>query len=183
MPREKLPAFVLGAVVVVIAGMLFSRSCRERWYLTSLYWSKTQPIRFWGQVVDQQGKPIGNAKVSILVSAFNAGALAGSNHYLKEQRTTCTTDANGKFELKDVRGTVLNIEKISASGYAPIPAPGWHTPDFAALGYGYSRERGVPYYVPDPDKPAVFPLCKDGEQRVLWPSRGGKDEPNPWDKR
>ena len=80
--------------------------------------------------------------------------------------------------VRGVSGSVLNVEKIHHPDYVAIPERKWDNRRYEALGYGYSRDRGVPYYIPDPQKPAIFPLRKEGEERVLWPSRGGRDEPN-----
>ncbi len=173
--------YALAGVSIFMFGFLaMAPQCREHWRMMSVYREKSQPIQFFGRVVDQRGNPIAGAQVVVSVSTFNPATLFGSKEYLREQSVTCTTDRNGAFVIQDVTGSVMNIQKFSHPDYVAIPERKWDNRRYEAMGYRYARDRGVPYYVPDPQKPAVFPLRKEGEERILWPSRGGRDEPNPW---
>jgi hypothetical protein len=178
MPKNRKILGIITVPLILVAMSALAPQCREHWALLSRYWSRTKPISFYGKVVDQSGNPIADAEVSIVINGFNLAALTGSKEYLKDQRVTCKSDTDGKFTVDHVSGTYLRIERIQATGYSNFPEPGFDRANL--LGYGYSRDRGVPYYIPDPQKPAIVPLCKDGEKRLQWPSRGGKDEPNPW---
>jgi len=166
------------AIVSAALVALAIPQCREHWFLAAHYWGKSSNIEFYGRVVDQDAKPVADAIVSVAISTFNPATLTGGKEYLKEQRMTVVTDASGEFKVTGVSGAVLNIEKISHPQYVTIPEVKWRAGMFEAFGYGYWRERGVPYYVPDPRNPAVFPLWKQGQPRTLMPSRGGRDEPN-----
>src|SRR5439155_16481683 len=130
----------------------------------SVYWGNSKTVQFYGQVVDQNRKPIAGAQVSLAVSGFNPAALTGGEEYLKEQSITCTTDAAGKFVVQGISGIALNIKRISQPNYLAIPEPRWDTPKYEALSYRYARDRGVPYYIPESTKPAIFPLRKEGEK-------------------
>ncbi len=146
--------------------------------MTSVYWKKRQPIQFYGRVVDQQGKPIADATVSIKINDFDMSSLLGSRSYMNERTIIRSTNADGAFSVMNTQGIVIYIKSVSHPQYLKIPERNFKSQLHVGW-FAYSRDRG-PYYVPDPQKPAVFPLRKEGEERVLWPSRGGRDEPNPW---
>ncbi len=168
--------FGLISIVLLVGFVASAPQCREHWYMTSVYWKKREPIQFYGRVVDQQGNPIADATVSIKINDFDMSSLLGSSNYMTARRTSRTSDANGAFSITDTRGIILFVESVSHPQFVKIPERDFehqlHVGSFA-----YSRERRS-YYVPDPQKPAIFPLRKEGEERVLWPSRGGRDEPN-----
>jgi hypothetical protein len=167
---------VIGTFVLVITAWMAILG-PERLFLIRRYWSRVQPVVFFGRVVDQGGRPLVGAKVSIVIDAFNMSSLAGSTDYLKSTHVDRVTDVDGNFAVQGLSGTYLRIERIEAPGFMMFPDPRWNR--FDLLGYRYSRDRAVPYHIPDPNKPAIFPLRKEGEPRTIWPTRGGRDEPNP----
>lgn len=148
----------------------------DQLFLIQRYWNKSEPINFYGRVVDQQNQPIPGATVIVLIQGFNSQSLTGSKDYMSDERTVITTGSNGEFMVK-ATGIILFVESIAHPAYLKVPERKWDSM-FVVNGFRYSKEPGVPYYTPDPQKPAIFPLRKEGEERILWPSRGGKDEPN-----
>ncbi len=166
-----------GGLLLLALVSLLSPTCQQHWYMTSVYWRKSQPVRFYGQVVDQKGTPIPGATVSIMIEDFNRGTFLGSRDYMNQRRLTRTTGSDGKFLVTGTTAMQLIIEKVEHPDYLRIPERKWDVL-VAVDGFNYARGR-APRYVPDPQKPAIFPLRKEGEERVLWPTRGGRDEPNP----
>lgn len=152
----------------------------QHWFMVSRYWGKRQPIQFDGQVVDQQGKPISGATVSIILHDFDSSSIFVRNttNLMIQKPITRISDSAGRFSLENIVGISIHIEKVICEGYIAIPEREWRGRSRNLGFFGYERERGVPFYIPDEKAPAIFPLRREGEERILWPSRGGKDEPN-----
>lgn len=73
------------------------------------------PIKFYGKVIDQYDKPISD--VEILYYA-GGGYLGGGSGFRR-----VTTDKNGIFEVKDVKGGSLNLREIKKDGYEIVIRP------------------------------------------------------------
>jgi hypothetical protein len=153
-------------------------SCREQIFLTKSYAKRSVPIQFYGRVVDQDGKPIADATVDVMIRDFNAKALAGSREYTVRNRSSVTTDASGRFSINS-HGIMLFIERVSAPGFLTIPEESKWPSQFATDGFRYYQDKDLPYYLPDKMNPAVFPLRREGEKRSKWPSRGGIERIDP----
>ena len=145
------------------------------WSAMQRFATSDRPITFFGKVVDQDGKPLPGASVSISIQKFkitSVGSRTG-NHFVKHvlQRRT---DESGAFRVEGESGSKLFIEKIMCSGYVDIPEPDWtYEPYYSQLSFSYSPAPGTLVYLPDPNRPALFPLRREGEARVAGPSKGG----------
>lgn len=104
------------------------------------------PIGFWGQVVDQNGKPIEEVKITYRVS--KPRAMWDSNTELQ----TLTTDAKGFFHIKDY-GSGFSFEAFEKKGYAVTKG------QRVGFNYGESSER----YIPDENNPKVYTLIREDE--------------------
>jgi hypothetical protein len=168
----------VAAVVMLLAALLVLGPCRGDIWMYLRYWNKQQPVEFYGQVVDGRGQPVAGATVTVDVQVFSPHGT-GRNHSLMDKRQlTRTTDAGGRFEVRGVRGTTLSVSRIERDGYVTYPNRYHNMAD--VIGFRYAQDRGVPYYVPDPQRPAIFPIQKYDDPPPPLPTRGGHDERNPW---
>ena len=109
-------------------------------------------IVFYGQVVDQHGRPVEGAKViyevenfSFLFSRYRAGSVR--------------TGKDGKFRIRDGRGSQLFIEDISIiHGEYPVSGP-------KLAGYEY-RSYYTDCFRPDKKKPEVFTIRRKETEAV-----------------
>lgn len=109
------------------------------------------PITFYGKVVDQDGKPVPNARVGYsLVDKFNASGSTG--HVF--------ADGTGYFTIADVSGAAIGVN-VSKEGYYQI-----HNVSNQSFAYGVGPDN---YTKTPPTKrdPAVFVLQKMGETEPL----------------
>lgn len=107
-------------------------------------------IHFYGQVVDQNGKPVPNAKVGYgLVDKFNESGTNGHT----------TADENGNFEI-NASGGAIGVT-VSKEGYYYIKDS-----SYQKFAYGVGADA---YHKPPPskDRPAVFVLQKAGSSELL----------------
>lgn len=63
--------------------------------------------------------------------------------------------------------------------YGGLPEPKWRPNREYNFVFRYAQEREVPYYVPEPGSPALFPMRKQDEPRLVWPKRGGTEVVKP----
>lgn len=104
------------------------------------------PIEFYGQVVDENEKPIQGASIEFIVTdrPFENGSRASD-----------ASDDNGLFSLSS-NGAAISVQ-ISKDGY--------YTTEQSKGVFRYSIERRVP--MPTEENPAVFVLRKAGERQSL----------------
>jgi len=141
------------------------------------YWQSQGPIVFYGKVVDQAGQPIGQAVVTVKIDYFKPSAALRRDNYLDTITMPRTTDANGEFHVDGVKGRILHIARIECPGYVTVPEKDWHYERFYKyLSFRYAVTQGNPVYVPDPRKPAIFPLRRPDEPRTLAPDKGGSEK-------
>jgi hypothetical protein len=144
-------------------------------------------IQFYGIVVDEAGAPVADARVSILIMRAPPGTPAptwdgkGPPPPRLGEHITLHTDSDGKFSLEDegytlqviggIRKTPEFVDVFDSSW--DWPAPFTSRPRFTNRYFIYGG--GFPVYVPDKDRPAIFPLHRTGSAVVGMPSRGGAD--------
>lgn len=85
--------------------------------------SQNIPIDFFGETVDQTGKPLPGVQIKIMVRHWTA-SLEGT-----ALRVDRTSDANGMFDVHDVTGDAFDLESMSKEGYELEPTH---------RGYGHS---------------------------------------------
>lgn len=109
------------------------------------------PIEFWGKVVDESGQPISGASVKL-------GANDNPNPMGEGSTYELTTDANGSFSIKDIRGISLSVQ-VSKDGY--------YSTDQSRGKANYVLKNNTDLPVPTPDSPSLFVLRKMGEAAAL----------------
>ena len=108
-------------------------------------------VRFYGQVVDQHGKPVEGAKVIYEIESFSLpfpGYRTGS----------VRTGKDGKFRIRDGRGSRMSIEDIVLA----------HT-EFVKAGRDLTYEYRSYYadcFRPDKKKPEVFTIRRKEKEAV-----------------
>lgn len=141
------------------------------------YYSKPS-VDFYGQVVDDSGRPVQGAEVIVSVW-WEKGSHASD----ESGNLTLLTDSSGRFAIRNARGVGLAISNIRKPGYEWVvdwawgpAADDWLTKDNRYYFYDRKSFPSNPIYRPDESHPAVFPLFAEGSQQLAMPSRGGSDE-------
>ncbi len=111
---------------------------------------KNVPVHFYGKAVDQDGNPLSEVKIMLAVRQWYVQSYVGWNAEGKMLRFERTTGADGKFELRDVKGDAVDIQAIEKQGYQLSPK--------AERSYGA---------VTDPSSPVIFKMWKQGPQKPL----------------
>jgi hypothetical protein len=104
-------------------------------------------IAFWGVVVDQDNRPVGDAKVLGHVRIW--GEAGGSNSLTAFPKLEARTGPDGRFDLQGLVGDCLTIEAIDKEGYELSRQ--------ARRSYLYN---GPTYFTPSAQNPVVFKLWK-----------------------
>lgn len=109
------------------------------------------PIRFFGKVVDQDGRPLVGVNVHIetrvLIEA--APTVLGAEFH----KYNLVSDADGLFVLSNARGDTMTVDSIEKEGY--------ELSHNAKMGFLYNRPPTDPsLFIPDPARPALFKMWK-----------------------
>ena len=138
-------------------------------------------IAFFGSVTDEDGAPVEGARVQVLVWKVPLGTPppdtkpgAPQPPRLGEYLDT-KTGVTGKFVLTDLDGFVLQVVDVRKQGYDLVFDWGW-TLDKNHENRMFVYGGGFPHYIPDEQRPAIFPLHREGSNSIGMPSRGGSDE-------
>ncbi len=139
------------------------------------------PIEFFGVVVDQDGRPIADAEVTLSIARFDPSVpITMSSNYIKRFAITRVSDLQGRFSVRGERGSALYIEKVVHPDFLAIPERNWTYERYRKyLGFDYWDGSGNMIYVPDESNPAVLVLRKKGENRILGLSKGGSEKKMP----
>ena len=158
--------------VLTLAVVFYLLDPTHQWQLAVRYLQRQSPITFYGRVVDQSNQPVAGATVSLRLKRFNWNAFLGDKEFLTSDDMRLVTDSDGAFLVRDCTGISLGITRISCSGFLDIPERNWIR-ELEDLGFRYARDPENPSYIPNSASPAVFPLRRPDEPRVLFPRRGG----------
>jgi hypothetical protein len=131
--------------------------------------AKNTRIDFYGQVVDAQGKPVEGAEIDAVTEGYNLFYIFGG-----ERGTSRTlqaiTDKDGRFSFLRYYGDGLGITAIRKDGYQWLYGTLSENDDNVSFTYHPEPHHS---YVPDTERPAIFPMVKPGERTTVLPSRGG----------
>ncbi|MEO0966518.1 MAG: hypothetical protein AAFY08_15560 [Planctomycetota bacterium] len=143
---------------------------------------RTEPLRdevvidFYGQVINDVGKPVSGAKVQAHMSrtSVNLDTSAWANHY--DVHYTAITDDQGGFSISG-KGKTLTIDSIHGPGQWLYDKAPWHGKgtDVGTKIFVFKLHPNDLEYISDPNNPAILVLVREGHQPQVWPSRGGSD--------
>lgn len=142
-------AFVLLLVSVALACMVLSGVFSS---LSELFLiGRNDPngrINFWGRVVDVEGKPVPEVKVTLSIRRWSRLNLGTATRVYYDQ-VTRRTDQEGRFDILDHRGDSLTVERLDKIGFAMT--------ERQRLGRSFSvaRVHGASF---DPGQPVTFTL-------------------------
>lgn len=80
---------------------------------------QNKPVDFWGEILDQNDKPISDVQVTLQVRHWHYNPPSDLNSDFPQFKLA--SDANGKFKLTDVTGDVLELEAMAKDGYRLSP--------------------------------------------------------------
>lgn len=113
------------------------------------------PIKFWGKVVEPDGKPIANVSVAYGVQQAYApwfGAITEA-----EKKSTIQSEVDGMFSITGEKGMMLNIRSLSKAGYI-LSAKAQTT--FAYMGSPY-------LFTPHENEPVIFVMFREQMQEPI----------------
>jgi hypothetical protein len=105
-------------------------------------------INFWGKVVDPNRRPIDGVKIEYSYSTEHGNLFGSAWAEQKIYKDEVTTDANGMFAVRGIKGHTLNIESLVKEGY-----------NYASRGtkvYDYYGNNASGKFTPEPAHPIVF---------------------------
>ena len=121
--------------------------------------SSNQPIRFFGKVIDQHGEPIPEVKVIMGLRTFKEplpGVMGDAYEYLER-----TTASDGRFEITDANGSVLEMRSLEKAGYEASTARIYRGT------YRYWAHPSEGPYQPNSDAPEIFRMWKKQGAELL----------------
>ena len=117
-------------------------------------------IEFYGVVFDQNGNSVSGAVVEVHIKHFTLAPEALGFAGVKDM--TVTTDEQGRFQLKGVKGWNIYIYKIERAGYE------YRIEQNSNNSFAYSLDAGFgKFIVPDKTHPIEFHLRKKGNTAFL----------------
>ncbi len=105
------------------------------------------PIEFYGKIIDQDGTPVPNVKISLRV-------FSKLERYKRE--IELFSDYDGLFSLSGVTGTSLHIEKLEKEGYIERNRTGT---------FDYAKYK--PIHNPNINNPLIIRIWRKGETEPL----------------
>ena len=113
------------------------------------------PINFYGRVIDQNGTPVGGAKIEFCANTIPFG---------EGEKFGATSDAMGNFAVEDRHGRSLYVS-VTKSGYYRVPETRGKLGSYGSFAYGSDIGRGI--HSPSKTSPVIFVLRKAGTLEPL----------------
>lgn len=127
--------------------------------------SSNLPIRFYGKVIDQHGEPIPEVRVTLGLRTFKEpvpGVMGDADVSLVR-----TTNAEGRFEITDAKGSVLEMRSLEKPGYEASTAGIYRG------SYRYWAHPSEGPFRPNAEAPEIFRMWKQqGAETLLIKSIG-----------
>jgi hypothetical protein len=112
------------------------------------------PLEFYGQVIDQHGKPVPGVSATLKYNYFNAVVLAAYDaHNAEEKRVT---DQNGEFGFFGKKGISLSVRLEPLTGFKFGNGGYW------SRNFSTDRESSVKLPPTTKEKPFIFPAYRLG---------------------
>lgn len=119
--------------------------------------SANRPISFFGKVIDQDGNPIPDVKVTFEIRYMKEVGPVGIVDTF--DYPSVTTGADGRFALTGAKGSVMAVKSLEKLGYEPSEQATRGT-------YWYWRDKDP--YRPDADNPKLFHMWKkSGAEKLV----------------
>lgn len=116
-----------------------------------------KPIQFFGKVIDQDGNPIPEVKVTLDIRVSKE---LGPNIIQDVfDRPVLTTAADGRFTLTGAKGALLGVHALEKAGYEP-------SEKVFRKSYWYWRDPSQVFH-PDADRPEIFRMWKQAGAETL----------------
>lgn len=128
--------------------------------LKALIKSHDVRIDFYGQVLDQQGRPVEGADVLIHLKSYNPVV----EYYTEVKDIHTKTDKQGRFSISGKTGSNIFIPRIQKPGYQ------YSWPQ-VRNSFQYAGDGDI-LFIPDPNHPIIFRMRKMGESTFLLRSGG-----------
>ena len=156
-PDGKSPTAPTSAVTTPTTGTTAPPQSKLQ-ILHELAQKSNKPIQFYGLVIDQDGSPISNVKVTLEIRTTKE-PMSGKIQDVFEH-PVMMTDAQGRFAITDAKGALLAVQSLEKVGYVPSSKAFNHS-------YWYwSDPREV--FHPNADKPEIFHMWKKaGAERLV----------------
>lgn len=117
-----------------------------------------KPIQFFGLVLDQDGNPIPDVRVTLEVRT--AKEVTPGAIYDLFEHPVLFTGADGRFTLTDAKGALLGVQALEKAGYEPSEKA-------FRKSYWYWRDPSQVFH-PDADRPEIFRMWrKAGAEKLV----------------
>lgn len=138
----------------VALGMAFTHSIHaQSSKLQRAVENKNVLIHFWGKVIDHEGNPLAEVKVTATIRGWR---ITGGGFASSYPTMTATTGADGRFEIDGGTGDVLTLKTLEKEGYEPEP--------MALRSYGFNISTNINV---NADAPIVLRMWKTGDRQQL----------------
>ena len=171
--------------IFILVSVLLDLGCTEDDAASGNGAAKAAVV-FFGKIIDQNGRPVSGATVSAEIFELRPGMMAGEP--IVERSTmkprSAISDGEGRFTVTIPAGfQVLEISNVAKPGYGWVHDWMWSGGALADIAQHSNRSFYLAgnmavarTYLPDRDRPAIYPLHVDGAPGpVERPSRGGSD--------
>ena len=166
-------AFITPTLIVFLAATEAWNPIRWDMFKGALL--ETAPISFYGQVVDDQRKPLYGVHIELTLVGPNWAFVLGAEAPLTERSYSLITDVQGRFQITGKTGKSVRIKEFALPGFKFKPRNiygGWGTTfDYAGGGVG---RNGPPHS--DPSHPEVFEMEPTTNTRESHLLIGGKED-------
>ena len=105
------------------------------------------PIKFYGKVIDQDGRPVSGARIR-----YGWNGVNGSNERFDE------SNSEGMFSIENIQGKLLSV-RVGREGY--------HAVNNGFGSFEYAAFFEPDYHEPDPENPVVFQMLQKGPSEPL----------------
>ena len=148
--RSNLRSILLRPYFVGILGLLIALLAASP-YLLDIFWGNV-PITFYGRVVDESGKGVAGAEVTMRVSALERLSVpVPFGAHQTSWPVKAVTGKDGTFQIRGGRGISIQLVEIRKPGY------GLYILTQSGANFVYTSDaQGVMPYQPDRQNPALF---------------------------
>lgn len=123
------------------------------------------PINFWGEIVDQDGRPLPGVRITYKYSIHHGNDLGVAWIEYEAQKGETVSDSEGSFAITDLKGHDLTIESLTKPGY--LYRKRWQ------LAYVFGGNMPSRKFMPRRDKPVRIIMIQVSATEPLIHNEGG----------